>query len=174
MKKLLIIFCLSFSISVHPQGISSPKFSTKDLIGTWQNKTSTITTTLKSNFRFSADGHFAYYTDGYNDLNPLKCIKGTYKLIDSSLYLKIISVEVVDSFQVIASEPSFQFGHFQISGGKIKTLINKDTSEERYIIKNCVSKQKEHQARNQTKEARFCMIIDLEEYYKISENPDYK
>ncbi|WP_209143478.1 MULTISPECIES: hypothetical protein [Niastella] len=141
----------------------SPAISNNTIVGVWQANTDVVASALKVNFQFFKDGRFIYNTDSYNALNPLISIIGVYKIEKNILYLKIQSTKQLTGFKIAASEPAFQFGSFQIDGGKITTIKQNDTDYDEHEIKAMADKKAPK---------KKVIKIDSETYYKVSDNPD--
>jgi hypothetical protein len=160
----LAIALLSLTMHVTGQQLKdSPAISNKTIIGVWQVDTDLVSSAIKANFQFYKEGKFVYNTDSYDDLNPLISISGVYKIDKKILYLKIQSTKQLTGFKVIASEPSFQFGSFQLDGGKIETIKQNDSDYSEHNIK-VISDKKASQNK--------VIKIDSDKYYKVSDNPD--
>jgi hypothetical protein len=133
-----------------------------DLIGIWQANSGGASSALRENFRFYKDGKFKYGVSEYDDLNPMRAINGKYTLEKNTLSLQVSSYELMSGFQVTASEPSFQFGSFQLDGGKLTVVKQEDKSPSEHYFKILNSSGK------------AVILIDNTKYYKLSADPNGK
>jgi hypothetical protein len=159
---LLIIsfYCISL-ICFSQQRIDS-NFNKVDLIGVWQSKSQKVASALKANFRFFNDGRFVYTTDQFDDLNPLKAVNGFFKVGDARLFLRITDYKILSDFQIVESNPGFQFGSFDLDGGNFKVVRQNDTSYSTHSIE---------MPKIQNKKNTTTVIIDNIKYFKVSSDP---
>ena len=155
-------FIKLFLISILWLPSSNVQKENPDFVGIWQAYNGTISSALKENFRFYKDGKFRYSVSEYDDFNPMRAINGQYRLEKNTLYLQISSYELLTGFQVTPSEPSFHFGSFQLSGGKITVVKQSDKSPS------------EHEIKILNSSAKATMELDNVKYYKLSGDPDDK
>lgn len=137
--------------------------SQRDLVGVWPVNTHLVTSSLKAHFRFFKDGTFIYNTDEYNNLNLLRSLSGKYNIKKNQLSLSIESVKQLTNFIVTESGPAFQFGPFQLTGGKIMVTKQKDSSFAVHKV-SIISKSKSPR--------RMIIKIDADKYFKISGDPN--
>lgn len=158
----MISFCL-MSFTLCAQQKQKPVLLTQnELVGIWQVNTPVVGSGLGAYFQFYKNGRFIYNTSGYDDLNPLCNIFGSYKLIDgNALGLKVDSSKQLIDAQIIAESPGFQFGTFVLDGGKVVTFPQKGTGYEFHDVS----------IRSKGRQIK-CIVIDNDKYYKLSNNPD--
>jgi len=119
-----LTFILLFSVGkcCYAQKSADTLSKAKFLVGTWQVDTSLVTSALHANFKFLPGGRFVYANNEYDDLNPLREIMGAYTFKAGVLQFKVESMLILKGFTIEDAERSFQFGSFQLSGGKIVTV----------------------------------------------------
>jgi hypothetical protein len=133
------------------------------IVGIWQAKTSVISSALHENFQFFKTGEFIFNTDSYDDLNPLISISGHYIVENNILKLKIIQIRQRVGFKILEADLGFQRSPFQIKGGKIVTIAQKDTDysehEFEFVVVPKISDKKS-------------IKIDEEQYFRLSNDPN--
>jgi hypothetical protein len=100
--------------------------------------------------------------DTYNDLNPIVSISGRYKIEIRGISLLIEEIKHLTEYKIEEADHGFQFGLFQLAGGKIVVFKQNDGEYSFHELKKIkgVSKKEE------------VIMIDNEKYFKISNNPD--
>lgn len=154
MKKIFLILLLNATIT-YCQAISQ-----KILIGAWQEKTNEISSTYLGTYQFFPDGKFKYNTNGYDGLQRVLSIKGSYKLDEDTLFLKVEStVEEIGGI-IQRSEINTLNDSWEIDNAKVKEVKQPENNYQRIIIETCGDQ-------NNNK----CLILDKRKYYKIFNNP---
>jgi len=160
-----LFFVLVFSLSL--SGMSQQKHdslvvSRAELVGVWQVNSYLVTSGLKDNFQFYKDGTFVFNTDSYNNLNTVMSIVGKYILKNRILSLRVEYITQLTNFTVVGSESAFQFGPFRLDGGKLSTIVQKDTSYSIHEI---------YRMSDPKKSTKVVIRLDSDKYYKISSDP---
>jgi hypothetical protein len=165
--KVRILFLVFLSFCVSLSAISQIKFDSskieqKFLIGIWQLNTDVISSTLHKTVQFYKNNRFVYSMDTYNDLNPIVSISGRYKIEIRGISLLIEEIKHLTEYKIEEADHGFQFGLFQLAGGKIVVFKQNDGEYSFHELKKIkgVSKKEE------------VIMIDNEKYFKISNNPD--
>ncbi len=157
-----LVITTIYSRTILAQQPNDSTISQTEIIGVWQINSSLVTSTLQANFQFFKTGKFVFNINGYDDLNPIYNISGSYKIERGILYLKIQQFRELVGFKIAESSPAFQFGSFVLEGGKIVTVKQTDTTFVEHEI-NVV---------NNPKASAKCITIDNTKYYKLSSDPN--
>jgi hypothetical protein len=157
---LTIVFCLHYSASSQLQSDSN-QISQEFLIGIWQINTDVISSSLHKTIQFFADKKFVYTMDKYNDLNPIISISGKYKTESGGLSLLIEEITQLSGYKIEEADHGFQFGLFQLSGGKTVVIKQKDSEFTFHELKKIYAGSKKGSV----------IMIDNEKYFKFSDNP---
>ena len=159
MKGLFFAFSLILFLSFDK---GPTNISTKNLIGVWQEKDSIVGSGLRAFYVFLPNNSFYYFTNGYDNLNPLVNISGTFAIKNESINFKIKKYKIRTDFNIISTEPAWKFGEFAIDKGGLKEVINKDTSEIVHSIKSCNLKSKN----------RKCIVINNVKFFRVYDDPN--
>ncbi|HTI91877.1 MAG TPA: hypothetical protein VL727_14885 [Puia sp.] len=130
--------------------------STNDLIGVWQRNFKEAGNGLLQNFRFFRDSTFEiHFSNEDEDARDIRELKGTYRLVNRSLYLTIKSRVVVQGGKIAITESSESGYIFHFTGGISKEIAEADPHESRVpIYINVIEKGK--------------IMLDNETYYKMT------
>lgn len=104
-KLILFITLVFFTGNLSGQSRTKlpPKISDTNIVGLWQLGSPVVAAYIGENFRFFKNGEFIYHYDPSSDTRNIIALKGTYRLVDSSLYLTI-------KFRVVRSGGKIQAG----------------------------------------------------------------
>jgi hypothetical protein len=158
---LLNAFCVVSCSLYAQQKLKTVPLTQSQLVGIWQVNTPIVGSGLGAYFQFYKDGRFIYNTSGYDNLNPLCNIFGSYKLLDgNTIGFKVDSSRQLIGAQIGAAD-GFQGGTFVLDGGKVVTFPQRGTKYESHDVSV-------HSKGRNIK----CIVIDNDKYYKLSNNPD--
>ena len=153
MKKLFIIITLLLSIDILCQTIN--KQEEIDIVGFWQSDSNEVTSDYHDSYMFYANSKFEFIPSGYNGLNRIIKIIGTYKLADNEIKFQVQSVIELDGGSIERSSITTLSDTWSIDGGKLVT--------------------KKIKSKLQTASFEFCrdnkksISIDKRNFYKINE-----
>ena len=153
MNKLLVIATLSISFNVTCQIIKNQKEI--NIVGLWQSNTVEVTSAYLDSYRFYANHKFEFVPTGYNGLNRIIKIVGTYQILENEIKFHVQSLIEVAGGSIERSTTATWSDSWSIDGGK---LITKKIKSNIQIasLEFC-------------NEANHCISIDKRIYYKINE-----
>jgi hypothetical protein len=157
----LLAIAIFFSSKCLSQQTNDTTINQSEIIGVWQVKSNTISSTLFANFQFFKTGKFIYNVNGYDDLNPVYNVSGSFKVEKTILYLKIEQFKQLIGFKIVESNPGFQFGSFVLDGGKLVTVKQSNSSFTEYDLE--VGKDLKSHSKY--------ILIDNEKYFKLTSDP---
>lgn len=171
MFKFIFCFLLLFSCQnlLGQNNTDTSILNEKNIIGVWQFNSDVLVSTsykaatnlIDKNFRFYGDGKFVLTFKSEDHINRLRIIRGSYRLANGLLYLKIVSHDEIVGGELEISGTSNEL--FDIYGGKLKTIINKESDERPLYIARCKTTEMTNS---------LCIQIENEKYYKVSDNPE--
>lgn len=168
MKTLATILLSSFSLLVFGQSGADrgPGISRQQLVGVWQEGSTTVGDALKKNFQFFTDGHFVLNFSQYDDIGTVRALGGKYKLDSGGLYLIAEYRKEIVGGTYEKGNPGVDKDEFVLNGGKLTVIRQKPDSDsyvDPYIVSPCKSEKRTP--------GHACILINYNTYYKISNAP---
>ena len=147
----LVILLLLSSLPVFSQ--KTGNFKTENLIGTWQAESNEISSTYLDTYVFSKN-EFTFKPTGYNGLNRIVEIKGSYKLIENKIIFHVNFITEIIGGKIERSMITTLSDSWAIDGGKLVTKKTKSDAQTA-ILESCEPE---------------CLIIDKRKFYKINDD----
>jgi hypothetical protein len=154
-SKLSIIFFFFISISSFCQTSVKEKNAIK---GTWQVGTNEVSSTNHDTYTFIENNKFEFKPTGYNGLNRIVKISGTYKIEDNEIIFNIQTVTELIGGKIERSMITTLSDSWAIDGGK---LVSKKVNgtEQKATFNFCESED----------DNQNCIEIDNRRYFKVTE-----
>jgi hypothetical protein len=148
---ILIILLVSFN-SICQTSANNEK---NNIIGIWQSGTNEISSGYLDTYKFYGNNKFEFKPTGYNGLNRIIKIAGTYKIDDGKITFYINSITELIGDKIERSTTSTQSDSWAIENGKLITRKIK-SKEQTAIFEFCKLDEKS-----------ICFQIDNRMFYKL-------
>jgi hypothetical protein len=147
MKRVIFTVLLGLSLNLCSAQIR--------IVGLWQAEQATVASIYHDIYYFLGNGKFIFKPDGYDGLNRVIGIYGSYSVRNDTLILLPEYTEEIINGYPIRSEITTLADTWQITGGKVKKIPIK-----KRIIQTAVIKEF----------GKDCILIDSRKFYKVPEN----
>jgi heat shock protein HslJ len=154
-SKLSIIFSLFISICSFCQTSVEEK---SQLQGTWQEVNSEVSSNYHDTYTFFQNNKFEFTPTGYNGLNRIIKISGTYKIEENQIKFNVQKITELVGGKIERSRITTLSNSWAIDGGK---LVTKKVNEIEQIATFNFCKTKDANPN--------CFEIDNNRYFKVNE-----
>ncbi|MGA3014637.1 MAG: hypothetical protein ABSD71_11475 [Bacteroidales bacterium] len=161
MKALLVLIIFPLLISFDSFCQQKNVITQEELIGIWQVNSDEIASGWLDSYRFFGNKEFIFSPNQNDGLRRIISIKGTYRIANNKLYLKVISTDELEGGHFERSHITTLSDTWEIAGGVIKNLIQPTREEEVVEMKRC----------NNETSKKTCILFDGRKYYKLENDP---
>jgi hypothetical protein len=155
MKNIFSLFLFYISVSSFCQTFTNDKCL---ISGTWQERTNEVSSIYHDTYTFLPNNKFEFKPTGYNGLNRIIKITGTYKIEENQILFKIQSVTELVGGKIQRSMVTTLSDSWEIDGGKLVTK-NVNIIEQNANFNFCKTNN----------DKLNCIEIDDKTYFKLPE-----
>lgn len=154
-RKSSIIFFFFISINSFCQILEQENNAIK---GTWQLGTNEVSSASYDTYTFIQNNKFEFTPSGYNGLNRIIKITGTYKIEDNLILFKVLIIMELVGGKIERSMTTTLSDSWAIDGGKLITK-KVNVAEQKATFNFCKPED----------DNQNCIEIDNRRYFKVTE-----